>query len=74
MLFRSRRRLPHRTYVWAYARLLPAVYRLLGPGTSGVGSGIDESHLALSTEITPTTPVLFAVCRRPRAAVTESRG
>lgn len=65
-----RTRLPRRVYVWAYSRLLPAVYRRLGPERSGVGSGIDESHLAITSAITPTTPVLFAVCRRPRPPIT----
>jgi len=65
-----RRRLPRRAYVWAYSRLLPAVYRLLGPGRSGVGSGIDESHLRITEAIGPTTPVLFAICRRPRRPLT----
>jgi SAM-dependent methyltransferase len=64
-----RRRLPRRTYVWAYTRALPFVYRMLGPERSGVGSGLDASHFFVSREITPTTPVLFAIARRPRAPV-----
>ncbi|HEX5613655.1 MAG TPA: class I SAM-dependent methyltransferase [Acidimicrobiia bacterium] len=66
--FALRHRLPRRWYVWAYERALPVVYRVLGR-TSGVGSGLDASHLTISDEITPTTPVLFAVARRPRARV-----
>jgi len=61
-----RRRLPHRTYVWAYERLLPLVYRVLGSSVSGVGSGIDHTHLSISETIDDGTPVLFAIARRPR--------
>lgn len=64
-----RRRLPRRAYVWAYERALPIVYRVLGRSRSGVGSGIDASHLFVTHDITPATPVLFASCRRPRRAV-----
>jgi SAM-dependent methyltransferase len=63
-----RRRLPRSWYVGAYTRLLPRVYRLLG-ADAGVGSGLDESHLSLTDDVTPATPVLFAVCRGPRAPV-----
>lgn len=63
-----RRRLPRRWYVWAYERALPVVYRLLGSRSSGVGSGIDQSHLYLTRDIVPTTPVLFAIARSPRRA------
>jgi len=66
--FALRHRIPRRWYVWAYERVLPLVYRLLGR-TSGVGSGLDESHLSITDTITPTTPVLFAIVRRPRAPV-----
>ena len=47
----------------------PLVYRMLGSDRSGVGSGIDASHLFIADEITPQTPVLFAIGRRPRARV-----
>jgi len=61
-----RHRLPRRWYVWGYERALPVVYRWLGKETSGIGSGLDESHLSLTRHIEPTTPVLMAVARRPR--------
>ena len=61
-----RHRLPRRTYVWTYEHALPVVYRVLGRGKSGIGSGIDAAHLYITPEITPTTPVLFAMARRPR--------
>ena len=53
-------------YVWTYEHALPVVYRLLGRDKSGIGSGIDAAHLFITPEITPTTPVLFAMARRPR--------
>jgi ubiquinone/menaquinone biosynthesis C-methylase UbiE len=64
-----RQRLPRAAYVWSYEHLLPIVYRMLGSGRSGVGSGIDASHLALQPGITRETPVLFAIGRRPRLPV-----
>ncbi len=63
-----RHRMPRRWYVWVYERALPVVYRLLGRSASGVGSGLDHTHLFLTDGITPATPVLFAVARRPRRA------
>ncbi len=67
--FRLRQKLPHRTYVWAYERVLPMVYRVLGNDRAGIGSGIDDSHLFMNERVTTTTPVLFAVARGPRARV-----
>jgi SAM-dependent methyltransferase len=67
--FDLRHRLPRGAYVWTYEHLLPVVYRLLGAKRSGVGSGIDASHLSLTREITTETPVLFAIGRRPRPSV-----
>jgi ubiquinone/menaquinone biosynthesis C-methylase UbiE len=61
-----RTKIPRRTYVWAYERLLPVVYRMLGSDSSGIGSGLDDSHLSITTEIESTTPVLFAIARKPR--------
>ena len=65
-VFGLRHRIPRRAYVWVYERALPVVYRLLGRSASGVGSGLDHTHLFLTEEITPATPVLFAVARGPR--------
>ena len=44
-----------------------------GASTSGIGSGIDESHLFMTSDILPTTPVLFAIARGPRIPV-RARG
>jgi SAM-dependent methyltransferase len=62
--FDLRHKLPRRAYVWAYERALPLAYRALGSKRSGVGSGIDASHLFITERITPTTPALFAIARR----------
>jgi hypothetical protein len=64
-VFHLRRRMPRSWYVGAYTRVLPVVYKLLG-SNAGVGSGLDDSHFFLTDEISRTTPVLFAVARRPR--------
>lgn len=68
-VLKLRTRLPRSAYVWSYERILPMVYRMLGSKVSGVGSGIDASHLFMSPRITESTPVLFAVARRPRGPV-----
>lgn len=65
-VFDLRHKMPRRWYVWSYERALPVVYRVLGNKASGVGSGLDHSHFTVTTEITPSTPVLFAVARSPR--------
>lgn len=64
-----RHRVPRRVYVWGYERVLPVVYRLLGSDRSGIGSGIDDSHLFLTRDVAATTPALLAVARRPRRPV-----
>jgi SAM-dependent methyltransferase len=63
---RIRRRMPRRWYVWSYKHVLPVVYRTLGSETTGVGSGIDDSHFFLTDTIEPTTPGLFAIAAHPR--------
>ncbi len=68
-VLRLRRRLPRRAYVWAYERLLPVVYRALGNKHTGIGSGLDASHLFLTDVIDSGTPVLFAIARGPRPNV-----
>ena len=68
-VLRLRRRLPRRAYVWAYERLLPVVYRALGNKHTGIGSGLDASHLFLTDVIDTSTPVLFAIARGPRPNV-----
>ena len=60
-----RKRMPRSWYVWSYERALPAVYKVIGD-KSGVGSGLDHTHFSMTDVIEPTTPVLFAVARRPR--------
>ena len=57
--------MPRRAYVWAYEHVLPLTYRFLGSDSSGIGSGIDESHFFIREVVQPDTPVLFAVARRP---------
>ena len=69
-VFNLRQKLPRRAYVWSYEHVLPIVYRVLGRDKSGIGSGIDASHLYLTDVITERTPVLFAIGRRPRPNVT----
>jgi SAM-dependent methyltransferase len=64
--FDLRHKVPNSWYVWSYERVLPVVYRMLGSERTGIGSGLDESHFFLTDQITPTTPGLFAVARRPR--------
>jgi SAM-dependent methyltransferase len=66
-----RRRLPRRMYVWAYERLLPVVYKALGSEQTGIGSGLDASHLFLTDVVDTATPVLFAIARRPRPMRSE---
>ncbi len=61
-----RHKVPYGWYVWSYERVLPVVYKMLGSGRTGIGSGLDESHFFLTDQITPTTPGLFAVARNPR--------
>lgn len=62
-----RHKVPYRWYVWSYERVLPIVYRMLGSGRTGIGSGLDASHFFLTDQITPTTPGLFAVASSPRS-------
>jgi SAM-dependent methyltransferase len=61
-----RHRVPRSWYVWGYEHVLPAVYRVLGSSRTGIGSGLDQSHFALTDRIEPTTPGLFAVAHHPR--------
>ena len=58
--------MPRSWYVWGYEHVLPVVYRMLGSSTTGIGSGIDDSHFFATNRITPTTPGLFAIAARPR--------
>lgn len=67
-VLKLRHRVPRKAYVWGYEHALPLVYRALGSKVSGVGSGLDHTHLFLADEVDDTTPVLFAIARRPRRA------
>ena len=61
-----RHKMPRGAYVWAYEHVLPITYRVLGSSSSGIGSGIDDTHFFLREEVRSDTPVLFAVARKPR--------
>jgi SAM-dependent methyltransferase len=63
---RLRQKVPRRWYVWGYEHVLPVVYRMLGSSTTGIGSGIDDSHFFLTERVEPTTPGLFAIASRSR--------
>lgn len=65
-VFGLRHRIPKRTYVWTYERALPLVYRVLGSGTTGIGSGLSEDNFFTTELINDSTPGLFAVASRPR--------
>ena len=64
-----RHKIPRRAYVWSYEHVLPLTYKVLGSDSSGIGSGIDESHFFLRDDVRRDTPVLFAVARHPRRTV-----
>jgi SAM-dependent methyltransferase len=72
-VFDLRKRMPQSWYVWAYERLLPFVYKVLGSERTGIGSGITEEDLFISDRIEATTPVLLAVARGPRRPVNAGR-
>jgi ubiquinone/menaquinone biosynthesis C-methylase UbiE len=65
-VLRLRQRMPRATYVWAYERVLPVVYRALGNARTGIGSGLSEADFFASEVIDERTPGLFAIARRPR--------
>lgn len=69
-----RHKVGRRPYVFAYERVLPVVYKLMGSEKSGVGSGLDDSHFFVTNDITPLTPVLFAIARRPRRFASSASG
>ena len=68
--FDLRHKLPRGAYVWTYEHVLPLTYRVLGRGSSGIGSGIDASHFSIREDVQRDTPVLFAIARHPRAPLT----
>lgn len=65
-VLKLRLRMPRRWYVWSYERALPMVYKVLGSKNTGIGSGLDDSHFYATDTIVDTTPVLFAIARKPR--------
>lgn len=72
-VFDLRHRMPRAWYVALYTRLLPIAYRVLAQrsgrgagGSDGEAAPITEDEWFVTDEIDDTTPVLFAVCRRPR--------
>ena len=66
-----RHRLPRSWYVAAYGRLLPLAYRLLARGDTGGNSGIGVEDFFVTDTVDDSTPVLFAVARKPRRPGTE---
>ncbi len=65
-VLKLRQRMPRNWYVWSYEHALPVVYKVLGSDNTGIGSGLDDSHFFATDTIVPTTPVLFAIARKPR--------
>jgi SAM-dependent methyltransferase len=61
-----RHRMPRSWYVAAYTRLLPLAYRLVARDDSGGATGIGTEDFFVTDAVDPSTPVLFAVARRPR--------
>jgi ubiquinone/menaquinone biosynthesis C-methylase UbiE len=61
-----RHKMPRRAYVWSYERVLPVVYRVLGRGRTGIGSGIREDDFFTTEHVNDRTPGLFAIARNPR--------
>lgn len=62
-----RHRLPRSWYVAAYERLLPLAYRLLARSDTAGASGIDAEDFFVTDTVDESTPVLFAVARKPIA-------
>ncbi len=61
-----RHRMPHSWYVWAYTRLLPLAYKMLAGDEVGGVTGITADDWFVTDDVDDTTPLLFAVARRPR--------
>jgi SAM-dependent methyltransferase len=66
-----RHRLPRSWYVAAYERLLPIAYRLLAPRDTRGTSGISVADFFVTDTVDDSTPVLFAMARKPRRPDTE---
>ena len=61
-----RHRMPHSWYVWAYTRLLPLAYKMLAREEVGGVTGITADDWFVTDDVDDTTPLLFAVARKPR--------
>jgi SAM-dependent methyltransferase len=61
-----RHRMPHSWYVWAYTRLLPLAYKLLARDEVGGVTGITADDWFVTDHLDDTTPLLFAMARKPR--------
>jgi SAM-dependent methyltransferase len=61
-----RHRMPYSWYVWAYTRLLPLAYKMLARDDVGGVTGITADDWFVAEHLDDTTPLLFAVARKPR--------
>jgi SAM-dependent methyltransferase len=73
-VFDLRHRIPRRWYVALYTRLLPVAYALVDREGRDGSSGITADDWFVADDVDETTPVLFAVCRRPRRTTPASLG
>jgi hypothetical protein len=65
-VFDLRHRMPHSWYVWAYTRLLPLAYKVLASDEVNGVTGITADDWFETDDLDESTPLLFAVARRPR--------
>ena len=61
-----RHRMPHSWYVWLYTRLLPLAYKMLAREEVGGVTGITADDWFVTDDVDDSTPLLFAVARKPR--------
>jgi SAM-dependent methyltransferase len=61
-----RHKIPHNWYVKGYELGLKVVYRVLGDRYSGGTTGITDADFFIADDIDPSTPVLFAIARKPK--------
>ncbi len=61
-----RHKIPHNWYVKGYELGLKVVYRVLGDRYSGGTTGITDADFFIADHIDPSTPVLFAIARKPK--------
>jgi len=65
-VFDLRHRMPHSWYVWLYTRLLPLAYKMLAREEVGGVTGITADDWFVTDDVDDSTPLLFAVARKPR--------